>query len=271
RLRWNASSSSASATPPRRRWSPHRMLPVPPAVSSLTLRRPVLVALVGDLEQQEHRVVLVDRVVAVHGPAAPEVTEAKEQLDLLVEPEPGDVLAAEFDVAAPDEPVVAPHHLEFFEVNVDGMLPAAGVVLDDPAFGGVALDREAEARAVGELLIDRPLAVAALEPERARDPDAVFLGGGIVGRPRRCADRRERALLAGRAAVGIHLGGRQARVGRRGVAGDPELHEEVAVARGKDLVRRRPAVDLLQAVLEADGPGAGGPEDLVEVDDDVGT
>src|SRR2546426_6846728 len=157
-----------------------------------------------------------DRIVAVHGPAAAEVTEAEEQLDLLIEPEPGDVLAAKLDVAAPDELVIAADHLELFQVDVDGMLPAAGVVLDDPALGGVALDREAEARAVGELLIDCPLAVAALEPEGPRDADSIFLGGGVVGRPRWCADRREGALFAGRPGVGDHLGGRQARVGRRG-------------------------------------------------------
>src|SRR5262249_5006192 len=157
------------------------------------------------------------------GPAASEVTEAEQELDLLVESQPGDVFAPEFDVTAPDELVVAADHLKFFEMDVDRMLPAAGVVLDDPALGSVALDREAEARAVGELLVDRPLAVASLEPERARDTDPIFLGRGVVGRPRRGADRRERTFFAGGASVGDHLRGGEARVGRRGVPGDPEF------------------------------------------------
>ena len=46
------------------------------------------------VEPQHHRVVLVNRVVAVHWVAPDEVSEAEEDLDIVVLTQPHDVLAA---------------------------------------------------------------------------------------------------------------------------------------------------------------------------------
>src|SRR3954452_7639057 len=113
--------------------------------------------------------VLVDGVVTVNGKAAIHVTEPDEQLDLVVEAQLHDVLAGELDVAGQDRSAVAPQDAELLEVDVHRMLPSPRLVPDDPPLELVHLTGEPEARAVHELAVDLPAAVAALEAERPRD------------------------------------------------------------------------------------------------------
>src|SRR5437762_11841972 len=134
-----------------------------------TRRRPplrvriVVVRVILDRPEQHHGVVLVNRVVAVHGIVPPEVPEAHHQLDLLVELQLDDVLPGEFDVPPLDQLPVAPDDLELLQVNVDRVLPAPGVVLEDPPFRRVPVHRKADLVAVHEAPVDLPLAVAPLE------------------------------------------------------------------------------------------------------------
>jgi hypothetical protein len=103
--------------------------------------------------------------------------------------------AAEFDVAASTLPTVAPDNPEFLEVDVNRVLPAAGNVPEDPPLRRIALDGETESRAVHQLVVDRPLAVRAIEPERARQPDPIGrIRAGIARQPRQ-TDGREHAIV----------------------------------------------------------------------------
>ena len=187
--------------------------------------------------------------MAVHRIVAAEVPEAHHQLDLLVELQPDDVLPGEFDVPPRDQLPVAPDDLELLQVNVDRVLPAPGVVLEDPPFRRVPVHREADLVAVHEAAVDLPLAVAPLEAEPARDSRSRPGGQGVEPHGR-----------VGR----IHA------VVAHGVAHEPELHEHVlALARGQDLARRAPAVDLLEAILQPQTLDAEVARERLEVDDDV--
>src|SRR5438552_8545434 len=209
----------------------------------------VVVRVILHRPQQHHGVVLVNRVVAVHGIVPPEVPEAHHQLDLLVELQPDDVLPGEFDVPPLDQLPVAPDDLELLQVNVDRVLPAPGVVLQDPPFRRVPVHREADLVAVEELPVDLPLAVAPLEAEPARDPR---------GRPRGQGVEPHRRV------------GRVYAVVAHAVAHEPELHEHVlALAGGQDLARRAPAVYLLEAILQPQPLDAEVARERLEVDDDV--
>src|SRR5205823_12261977 len=107
--------------------------------------------------------IFVSGVGAVARVARAEVPEPHHDLNLLVESKTHHVLPGEFHVAALNQPAVPPDDPEFLQVDVDRVLPPAGIVPQDPPFRGVALDGEAEARAV-ELAVDLPLTVAAFEP-----------------------------------------------------------------------------------------------------------
>src|SRR4051794_39367694 len=114
--------------------------------------------------------VLVDGVVTVDRIAADHVAEPDEQLDALVLAQLDDVLARELDASRLHRDAVAAEDAEFLEVDVQRMLPASGRVHEDPPLELVALRAEAERRAVHELAVHLPAAVAALEAERPRDP-----------------------------------------------------------------------------------------------------
>ena len=132
---------------------------------------------------------------------------------------------------------------------MDGVLPAPGVVLQDPAFRRVPVHREADLVAVREATVHGPLAVLPLEAEPARDP------GGWPG------------------GQGVEPHGRVGRVDAvvaHGVAHEPELHQHVlALAGGQDLAGRGAAVDLLEAILQPQTLDAEVARDRLEVDDDV--
>ena len=216
---------------------------------------------------------ILEKVIdEVHGIAAAEIPEPHHEFDLFVESQPHDVFAAGFHVPALDLLAVAADDAELLQVNVDGVLPSAGVVPQDPSLGGVALHGEAETRAVHELAVDLPLAVSALEAEGARQTDSIGSSGSVVGRHRRQANRREDAIVR---AAG-HMGKRhrlrvEAAVGRRIRSDQPELHDRVSgIAGRQDLVGRAPPVHLLQSILEPDTARTAEPiPDLPEVDDDL--
>ena len=90
--------------------------------------------------------VFVDGVVTVQRIAARHVAKPDENLDLIDEPQLYNALARELDVSGPDRHAVAAEDAEFHGVDVDRMLPVAGVVLDDPPLRGVGMRREAETR-----------------------------------------------------------------------------------------------------------------------------
>src|SRR5262245_6277542 len=78
---------------------------------------------------------------------------------------------------------------------MDGMLPTAGTVLQDPVLDGVLFNCEANLIAIHKLPVDRPLAVVSLELERPRHPwrgcgtgqiVEVGIGGGVYAVVRHC-------------------------------------------------------------------------------------
>src|SRR5262249_57902371 len=81
---------------------------------------------------------------------------------------------------------VSVEDLEFFQMNVDWVLPAAGVVLQDPVLRSVLLHGEADGCAIGELPVDGPLPVITLKAEAAgharRNNRGKLVEGGIGSR-----------------------------------------------------------------------------------------
>src|SRR5712691_11584143 len=137
------------------------------APSRLRLRGTLGVPEVRDVEPQHHRVVLVDRVVAVHRVLPVEVTEAEEQGGLAVRLQSEHVLAADLDEGGyGGRPAIDRECLELLEVGVDGMFPATSVVDQCPLLDGILLDREADVVAVEELFVNLPAAATVLELER---------------------------------------------------------------------------------------------------------
>src|SRR5438105_4509308 len=205
-----------------------------------------LVLVVADLvhvPEQHHGVVLVDGVVAVHGIGALVVAEAHDQLDLVAWTQLDRVLAPVLHRAGQDGLAVVPEDAELLQVDVDGVLPASGVVLEDPALHGVLLHREAEVGARHELAVDLPLTVAPLETEGPGETGGLVVDGRqadgtedvVVGRG---GDVGERHGLGVEAGVD-HLRSHQ-----------PEFDEGVPLPGGQDLARRTSPVHLLQAVLQ---------------------
>ena len=71
-------------------------------------------------------------VVAVHGPVAAKIAEAEEELNLLPELEATHVFPRVFYVCRWRS--IPRQDAELFQMDVDGMLPAMGVVPYDPPF-----------------------------------------------------------------------------------------------------------------------------------------
>src|SRR5712692_1477403 len=152
------------------------------------------------LEHEQHGVIFVHRVVAVHGPVAFEIAEAEEERVRLVELEPGHVLpcdlhgwhavcigaavaaiAAAVSGTAPSVATISTAALELvpaveaahdptqdlvlLEMDVDGVLPVVAGIDKDPVFRAVLFHGEAVDGAVGKLVVDDPLAVATIEDE----------------------------------------------------------------------------------------------------------
>src|SRR5919106_4864253 len=92
------------------------------------LRLPDVVACVLHLEEEHHLVIFVQRVVTVDRITAAEVAEPHDYFDLLVLTQTDHIFPRELHVAALNLPAVTPDDAEFLQVDVNGMLPAAGVV-----------------------------------------------------------------------------------------------------------------------------------------------
>src|SRR5262249_24852083 len=147
------------------------------------------VAILGNLPSQHHRVILVDRVVAVQRVPPDEITEPEEQLDALVLPQPRDVLPTDVERYRPASG--ARYELMFLEVNVNRMRPVTRQIGQNPVFDAVLLDAKPGLLAVHELTVDRPLAVQPVELERA-DRAGRFGGVRLVV----ALDNRRRILAA---------------------------------------------------------------------------
>jgi hypothetical protein len=125
----------------------------------------ILVAVPGNgiyVESQHHRVVLVDRVVAMHRVSPDKVSEAEEQFDVVVLTQPHDVLAAPLDQRR--RLPVPSYDLVFFEVNVDRVLPIKAT-FEVPDLRVVAFHFESDIIARKDFVVDDPLTVLAVELE----------------------------------------------------------------------------------------------------------
>src|SRR5579864_8909788 len=142
------------------------------AMQDSALRKLVVVPTVRVDEPQEHHcVVLMDQVVTVHRVMPVEVTEAEEEFIAIV------VLYSCYVVA----PLfrgrrccpIAAEQTVLLKVDVDGVLPIARKVGENPVFGGVKPHPHAYFRAVvvavHEYSIDGPLAIQAVKVEGAAD------------------------------------------------------------------------------------------------------
>src|SRR5437016_3136257 len=195
-----------------------------------------------DVPPEHHGMVLVHDVVAVHGIPPVEVPEAHEEPDLFVALQPHDVLPGHLVGRRRD--AVAREDAELLEMDVDRVLPVAGVVLQDPDLGRALPRRRTDLVHVEELAVDRPGAVLPLEPPRPRRDHLPHV------------DRRQLAQPCRYAAA--------VRLGR--VAVDVEPEELRGARLREDLPRRAAAGRLLEAVLEED---AVADTQVGEVDDDV--
>src|SRR5215471_13315806 len=107
-------------------------------------------------------------VVAMQRITSCPVAEAEKELDPFVLPQlhyvfPGDLVVNGrlFAVASED--------LMFLQMNVNGMGPITREVCQHPVLSGVLLDREANAVAIHEGAVDRPLSVEPVKTEVAYD------------------------------------------------------------------------------------------------------
>ena len=128
----------------------------------------LVVSNVVDYAEHHHGVVFVNHVVAVQGELAFEVAETEVHLRFHVVLQPENVFPAFLNYSSGCWRIsVDGKRLEFFEMHVDGMLPATRVVLKNPLLYGVSLDREARRRiaTAHELAVDLPLPITSLEPE----------------------------------------------------------------------------------------------------------
>src|SRR5262249_24220738 len=165
--------------------------------------------------------------------ATQEIAEAEEEADLFVEAQAHYILAA--NLIKGRRLTVAREYLEFFEVNVNGMLPAAGVILQDPYLRSPLLYAEAGFVTVDELSINLPLTVPSFEAERSSYS----------------------RLIDGRGRQVVELGNSRrvlAVVGHRRKH-NVESEYLITLARGQYIICRAAPVDLLKAILQKDrGP-----------------
>ena len=124
-----------------------------------------------DVEPQHHRVVLVDRVVAMHRVLPGEIAKAEEERGAGIRFQSEHVLAAGLDQRRRGRsPAIDRQGLELLEVDVDRMFPLATVVDQRPLLHGILLDREADVVTGEEPFVDLPAATAVGEDERSFDP-----------------------------------------------------------------------------------------------------
>src|SRR5215510_5243770 len=114
---------------------------------------------------------------------------------------------------------------------MDGMLPAAGAILQNPMLDCVPLNCEAGLVAIHELSVDLPLAVAPFEFERASYP---------------WSPRRAGQTVIDRIRSGIDA------VVRHGRKIHHNLHDPVSLTRGKNIAGWPSPIGLLQPVFKVE-------------------
>src|SRR4030095_11358269 len=196
----------------------------------MTVAALVAVSGIVDVKPQHHRVVLVNRIVAVHGVAPHEIAEAEEQFDVVVLSQPDDILTAPLDRSR--RVPVAADDLELLEVNVDRVLPVKAA-LQIPLLCRVSLHAETDLVAVEEFVVDDPLAVSPVELEL---PTLVH-----------CSPRRH--IVEVRVGSGVYASVSY------WVGNHSELKHLITLARRQNVVGRPSPVALLKAVFEPEnGP-----------------
>ncbi len=201
------------------------------------LRIRFLVARVVDLEEHHHRVIFVNDVMAMYGVSPDKVAESEKHLRLHVVLQSEHVLAPRLnDPGSLRSLVVDPERLEFLEVHVNRVLPAARVVLENPSLDRVTLDGEADIVARCELPVDSPLTVVPLEPENACDQ-------------RRCGRGRE--VIKVNCLARGDIRGVDAVVGHDWTI-DDDLQDLIALTGTQNVARWTTPVLLLQTVLDVE-------------------
>ena len=185
----------------------------------------VAVTDIVNVKPQHHRVVFVNRVVAVHRIAPDEITETEEQFNVIVLAEPHDILAASLDCRG--RVSVSADDLMFFEVNVDRVLPVKPA-LEIPRFRRVALHPEANIVTVKELVVNDPLAVSPVELE-------------LPALLRGCSRRHVVEMRVGRR-IDTGIGDR--------IGNDTEFEYLVSLAGGHNVIGWSRAVALLETIFE---------------------
>src|SRR3954470_1759705 len=227
-------------------------------------------ARVIDLPPDEHRVVLVHRVVAVLHEHSAEVAELHGEGHAARRTEPVDVLAALLPRRHVRGAAVAGEDLAFLEVDVDGVIPSAAAVLDRPDLASPVPGSSRDASEVG---VQHPVVVGLHAPRSEEGADRVVRVLASTGAELEHALTHHRDLRE----IGVrdHRARNLAQVRCRGVAHDAELQEPAdagvlrlareRVAQGQVLRRLLP-VRMLAQVDHVDALA-----DLVarEVDDDV--
>ena len=185
----------------------------------------VIVSDVVDVKPQHHRVIFMNRVVAVHRVTAGEVAEAEVDIYIVILAEPDDVLAPSLNQGwcVP----VAAENLMLFEVNVDWVRPVKSA-LELPNLGRIAFYAEAHLITVEEFVINDPLSVIAVELETPLDP----------------LSHSCRYLIERRVCRRIHT------IVRDRVRDHAELKYFCTLSSGKNIVRWPSTVTLFQTILE---------------------
>src|SRR5215468_10883175 len=116
----------------------------------------------SDRPQGHHGVIFMHQVVAVHGITSQEIAEAEEDLHRLVVAKLNHVLTRFLDCQR-RRSAIAGNDLVLLKVDMNRMHPASGAVDQGPQLGGVLSYGEPVDAAIGELAVDLPLSVAALE------------------------------------------------------------------------------------------------------------
>src|SRR5687768_4794569 len=143
----------------------------------------VIVSHVVDIKAQHHRVVFVNRVVAVHRVTSDKVAEPEVDLYVVTLAESYNVLTAALDQRGCVP--VALENLVFLEVNMDWVRPIKST-FEIPNLGRVTFHSETNIVAIKELIVDYPLTVLTIKLEAALDtlghPCRYLIESGVSGR-----------------------------------------------------------------------------------------
>src|SRR5262249_49824093 len=134
-----------------------------PAVVNADLWIRIRVPDICNLPYQHHGMIFMHEVVAVHRIPAEEIAEPEEKMHRVIELDPHHVFSR--CLYERRRRSVPGQDLEFFEMDVDRMLPAARAVHQDPVFNRILSDFESRRVAVGESAVDSPHPIISFEIE----------------------------------------------------------------------------------------------------------